>query len=211
METKPVAEAENFTRAVEALKLGEVIVFPTETVYGLGADALNGPAVDRVFALKGRDRHNPIPVLVADEEMLFTLVAEIPPTARKLINAFWPGPLTVVLPAQKAVPEPLLNRDGGVGVRISSQRLATALVRALGRPLTATSANPSGQLPARSVAEGQRYFAERIGVFVDGGTLRSKMASTVVQTFDNAVRIVREGAISAGELKRVLLNEELSG
>jgi L-threonylcarbamoyladenylate synthase len=205
-----MAERENFTRAVETLKLGGVIVFPTETLYGLGADALNGPAVDRVFALKGRDRHNPIPVLVADEEMLSTMVTEVPPAARKLINSFWPGPLTIVLPARKGIPEPLLNHDRGVGVRISSQPLATALVRALGRPLTATSANPTGQKPARSVDEAQRYFANQIGIFIDGGTLTSRTASSVVQLFGSALKIVREGEISAAELQAVLQKEELS-
>jgi tRNA threonylcarbamoyl adenosine modification protein (Sua5/YciO/YrdC/YwlC family) len=136
-------KAEAFSAAVAALRRGDVIAFPTETLYGLGADALNAAAVNKVFQLKGRDFANPIPVLVADRDMLGTLVAEVPPLAERLIANFWPGPLTLVLSARKGVAEPLLNSSGGVGVRISDQSIATELAKALGYPITATSANPS--------------------------------------------------------------------
>ena len=103
---------ENSSTAVQALKRGDVIVFPTETLYGLGADALNDAAVEKVFQLKGRNPHNPIPVLVADQEMLHTLVAKVPTVARKLMERYWPGPLTLVLPGQKNIPKPLCNPEG---------------------------------------------------------------------------------------------------
>ena len=93
--------ADDIAAGISALKRGNVIVFPTETLYGLGADALNSGAVEQVFQLKGRDPKNPIPVLVSDQAMLLTLVREIPATARKLMNRFWPGPLTLVLPARR--------------------------------------------------------------------------------------------------------------
>ncbi|MDO8700059.1 MAG: L-threonylcarbamoyladenylate synthase, partial [Deltaproteobacteria bacterium] len=173
--------AENLTDAVAALKRGEVIVYPTETLYGLGADALNLDAVERVFQLKGRDLNNPFPVLVAHREMLGALVDEIPALAEKLMANFWPGPLTLVLPARKDVPRPLLNFSGGIGMRISSEPIATELVRALGRPLTATSANLSGLTPARTVEQARDYFSEEIRVYLDGGTLASKTGSTVVE------------------------------
>jgi L-threonylcarbamoyladenylate synthase len=115
---------ENFAEAVAALRRGEVIVYPTETLYGLGADALDSAAVDRVFELKGRPDKNPVSVLVADQEMLWRLVADIPPKAQKLIEEFWPGPLTLVMQARHKLPKPLLNSTGGVAVRISSQPLA---------------------------------------------------------------------------------------
>src|ERR1043166_3646049 len=95
--SKAPSEAKAFVEAIDALRRGDVIVFPTETLYGIGADALNNEAVEKVFQLKGRDSRNPIPVLVADAEMLDTLVAEIPPLAQQLIEQFWPGPLTLVL------------------------------------------------------------------------------------------------------------------
>jgi len=195
---------ENLSQAVAALRRGDVVVFPTETLYGLGADALDDDAVDRVFRLKGRNADNPIPVLVADEEMLRRLVAEIAPLAQRLMRRFWPGPLTLVLPAQKAIPKPLLNRDRGVGVRVSSHPIATELIRRLGRPLTATSANPSGKEPARTVDEAKRYFSGQIEIFVEGGPLMSKRGSTVVAVFDDALKILREGEISGSELRQVV-------
>ena len=137
---------------------GEVIVFPTETLYGLGADALSFAAVEKVFQLKGRDPNNPIPVLIDGRDMLGAVVADIPPLAETLIARFWPGPLTIVLPARKDIPRPLLNSNGGIGVRLSSQPIATQIVKALGHPLTATSANPSGKAPARTLDASKKIF-----------------------------------------------------
>jgi L-threonylcarbamoyladenylate synthase len=200
----PNEALENSSVAVEALKRGDVIVFPTETLYGLGADALNEAAVEKVFHLKGRDSRNPIPVLVADQEMLHTLVTKVPMTAQKLMDRYWPGPLTLVLPGRKNIPKPLCNPAGGVGVRISSQPIATLLVNGLGRPLTATSANPSGKEPARTLQEAKNYFAQRVDVFVDGGALTSKSGSTVVEVMEESMKIIREGEISGEELQRFL-------
>jgi L-threonylcarbamoyladenylate synthase len=200
----PNEALENLSAAVQVLKGGDVIVFPTETLYGLGADALNDAVVEKVFQLKGRDPRNPIPVLVADQEMLHTLVTKIPTVAQKLMDRYWPGPLTLVLPGRKNIPKPLCNPTGGVGIRISSQSIATSLVNGLGRPLTATSANPSGKEPARTLQEAKTYFADRVELFVDGGTLTSKSGSTVVEVMEDNVKVVREGEISASELQRFL-------
>jgi L-threonylcarbamoyladenylate synthase len=195
---------ENLSATIAALKRGHAIVFPTETLYGLGADALNEAAVEEVFQLKGRDRSNPFPVLVADQEMLHTLVAEIPTTAQRLMDRYWPGPLTLVLPGRRNIPKPLCNPLGGVAVRISSQAIATLLVKGLGRPLTATSANPSGKEPARTLQVAKNYFANRVDVFVDGGTLTSKSGSTVVEVKEDSVKVIREGEISVSEILQVL-------
>jgi L-threonylcarbamoyladenylate synthase len=190
--------------AVAALKRGEVIAFPTETLYGLGADALDFAAVEKVFQLKGRDLDSPIPVLVADQDMLRGLVTELPPLADKLITRFWPGPLTIVLPARDDIPRPLVNVKGGIGVRISSQPIATKLLEAVARPLTATSANPAGQPPARTVEEARQYFAGRIDIFVDGGMLASRIGSTVVEIVGKSLRIIRAGDISKTQLEAAL-------
>ena len=203
------ARAEVISAAAAALKRGEVIAFPTETLYGLGADALNAIAVEKVFQLKGRDAKNPIPVLVADRAMLFRLVASIPPLAEKLIACFWPGPLTIVLPARSEIPRPLINASGGIGVRISSQLIATELVKALGRPLTATSANPSGRPPARTAQEVNDYFSDRIDIYVDGGKLASKIGSTVVEILGDSLRIIRAGDIGQSQLEAVLGAERI--
>jgi L-threonylcarbamoyladenylate synthase len=197
-------KAEALTEAVAALGRGEVIAFPTETLYGLGADALDGTAVEKVFQLKGRDAANPIPVLIADRAMLSRLVSQVPPLADTLIARFWPGPLTIVLPARPEIPRPLVNTTGGIGLRVSSQPIAAELVQGLGRPITATSANLSGQPAARTVAEARRYFSEVIDVFVDGGTLVSKTGSTVVEIVSERIKIIRQGDIARAKIEEVV-------
>ncbi len=194
---------DNFTAAVAALQRGEVIVYPTETLYGLGADALNCAAVEKVFQLKGRDPNNPLPVLVAERNMLNALVTEVSPLAEKLIARFWPGPLTIVLPARHDIPAPLVNSTGGVGVRISSQIIATELVRTLGRPLTATSANPSGKAPARTMREAESYF-DAIEIFIDAGELPSKTGSSVIEFHGEKIKIIRDGDIKQAELQEIV-------
>ena len=198
------SRAENLTDAVAALRRGDVIVFPTETLYGLGADALNFSAVEKVFQLKGRDSNQPFPVLVSDRSMLESLVGQIVPLAEILMARFWPGPLTLVLPARPEIPKPLVNSAGGVGVRISSQPVAQEIVKTLGRPLTATSANPSGQPGAYTVAQAQAYFSDRIEIFLDGGELASRTGSTVAAVADNKIQIIRAGEITKSELEMAL-------
>lgn len=204
------AKAEEISVAVAALEHGEAIAFPTETLYGLGADALNAAAVEKIYRLKGRDPTNPIPVLVADRAMLDVLVSEISPIAERLIMKFWPGPLTLVLPARRDIPAPLVNSSGGVGMRISSQPIATELVRRLGRPLTATSANPSGKPPAHTVEEARNYFAADIAVFVDGGPLVSKIGSTVAAISREKITIIREGDIARSELEKIVGKDKIA-
>ena len=193
--------AEELSDAVAALRRGDVIVFPTETLYGLGADALNAVAVEKVYQLKGRDPNNPIPVLISDRTMLNIMAAAVSPVAEKLIEHFWPGPLTLVLPARSNMPAPLLNSSGGIGVRISSHPIARQLVTLLGRPLTATSANPSGQPGALTVAQARSYFSGAIEVFVAGGELTSKTGSTVAAVIGNNIKIIRAGEISVREIE----------
>ena len=196
--------AELFSRAVDALKRGEVIVFPTETFYGLGADVFNESAVERVVSLKGRGPENPIPIIATDREMLRDVVTDVPTAARKLIDRFWPGPLTLVLPGKKNLPAPLLNQYGGVGVRISSHPLAASLTRELGHPITATSANPSGKEPARAIEEAIRYFAGKLEIFLDGGRLEGRKGSTVVEIVRGKLRIIRAGEITLSDLGKAL-------
>ena len=203
------ARAEAISAAVAALKGGGVIAFPTETLYGLGADALNLAAVEKVFQLKGREPTNPIPVLVANRKMLSSVVSDVPPLAEQLIARFWPGPLTIIFPAMRDIPKPLVNATGGVGVRISSQPIAVELIQGLGRPLTATSANPSGKPPARSAQKAHEYFSGQIDIFVDGGELTSQTGSTVVEILGGLLKIIREGEIDKSQLENVLGAERI--
>jgi L-threonylcarbamoyladenylate synthase len=202
-------KAETYVAAIAALQRGDVIIFPTETLYGLGADALNTTAVERVVHLKGRPAANPISVLVADRAMLGSIVDELPPLAETLINQFWPGSLTLVLPAKKGISKHLINANGGVGVRISSEPIATQLVRELGKPITATSANPSGQNPARNIEEARRYFSGEIAVYIDGGELHSNVGSTVAEISGERIKVIREGEISKVGLQRAIGEEKV--
>lgn len=201
---KAKESGELLSEALATVRSGGVIVFPTETFYGLGADALNEAAVRRVASLKGRDPENPIPLIISDMEMLKDITTELPPLAERLMHHFWPGPLTLVLPAKKGIPTLLMNRDGGVGVRISSHPVASALVKDLGCPLTATSANLTGKGPARTIEEARSYFSSQVGIFLDGGKLEGKKGSTVVAIHRDQLKIIRDGEISPKELEEAL-------
>lgn len=193
--------AEDIAAAVRALKRGEVVVFPTETFYGLGADALSAAAVERIVALKGRSADSPIAVIVADRAMLAQIAAEVSPAAEKLMKKFWPGPLTLIFPARPGLHTALLNPEGKIGARVSSHPVAAELSRALGRPITATSANPSGSAPARTSAEARAYFGDRSQIVLDGGTLAGGQGSTVAEAIGREIKIIRAGAIGAEELR----------
>lgn len=194
--------ADHFAAALAALRRGGVVVFPTETFYGLGADALDERAVERVAALKGRNPDSPIAVIIAGREMLPEIVDEVPAVADELIRRFWPGPLTLVLPAKQGLPAALLNRDGKIGARVSSHPAAARLARELGRPLTATSANRTGQAPALTIAEARDAFTAGVDFFFDGGALAGKTGSTVAEIVNNRLKIIREGAIGSKELEK---------
>jgi L-threonylcarbamoyladenylate synthase len=193
-----------FASALAALRRRAPIVYPTETFYGLGAPALDRDAVAAVAALKGRDAAKPIAVLVRDVAMLPRVVARVPAPARLLIDRFWPGPLTLVLPARSDLAPALTGGTGTIGVRVSSSPTAHALVDALGEPLTTTSANPGGEPPACDVATARRYFGAAVAEYVDGGTLAGGSGSTVLLVADDGARVIRRGAVPVDALADVL-------
>ncbi len=186
-----------------ALAAGELIVFPTETVYGLGADACSEAAVARLVAVRGRDAGKPILVLVADLRMAAAVAADIPDAARRLAARFWPGPLTLVLPARAGLPAALSAGTGTIGVRVPGHAVAAALVAGLGGPVTAPSANPPGAAPPRRVAESRAYFGARVVVYVDGGELPGG-ASTVAAVEGERVRVLRPGPVGEVALQAAL-------
>lgn len=193
--------------AIAALHNAELVVYPTETLYALGADALSERALARLFAAKAREADKPVAMIAADGPMAFSLAKEISPAARRLADAFWPGPLTLVLPARPGLPEAILGPDGGVGVRVSPHPIARELARALGRPITATSANLSDAQPATRLAQACAAFGDKVKVYLEGGTLRAKAPSTVVAVDGDRVNILRAGAISEREITAVLSSE----
>ncbi|HEV7987608.1 MAG TPA: L-threonylcarbamoyladenylate synthase [Candidatus Binataceae bacterium] len=190
--------------ALAALAAGEAIVYPTETFYALGVDALSSPALERLFAIKGREPGKPVALIAAHTAMAFALAREVPAAARVLAEAFWPGPLTLVLPARDGIPTALIGDDGGVGVRVSSHPLARALATAFRGPLTATSANLAGEPPAVEPAAARRALGDKVKVLVEDGRLAGGAPSTVVSVDRSGMRVLRQGAVNERQLAAAL-------
>ena len=180
--------------AAAAIVRGEVVAFPTETFYGLAVDALNEAALARLRALKGRETEKAFSLLISSREMLSSLCSEISPLAERLMAQHWPGPLTLALPARPGLPAAIVA-DGCVAVRVSPHPLAQALVVALGRPITATSANPAGAPPSRTASEVAVYFAAPICSILDGGATPGGRPSTLARVRGERVEILRRGAV----------------
>jgi L-threonylcarbamoyladenylate synthase len=190
----------NIQGAVTVLEKGGVISFPTETYYGLGVDPFNSKAVDRLFKLKKRDRKKPILVLVSDLEMLTLLVSDIPQQYRKLMEQFWPGPLTLIFPAKEMVCRLLTGETNTVGIRISSHPIVKEIFKKWHKPITATSANISNQVPAKSSEEVVSYFGNKIDCFIDGGEAPAGLCSSIVALESERLIEIRRGQVPFSEL-----------
>jgi len=181
--------------AAAVLRAGGLVAFPTETFYGLGAAALDPGAVRRVFEIKGRPDDKPVLVLVDSVAMLDAVALEVPPRARTLMAAHWPGALTLVFRARSEVPAEVTAGTGTVGVRLSAHAVARALVTALGQPITAPSANPSGSTPPTTGAAVLAHFGGRLDLLLDGGATTGGEPSTVLDVTVDPPRVVRAGAV----------------
>lgn len=189
--------------ALDALRSGELVVYPTETFYGLAADPFSPAALDRLFALKRRDPKKPIALIAADSRMAFEIASSVPNTARRLADAFWPGPLTLVVAPREGIPHALVG-PYGIGIRVSPHPLARALCAGLKRPITATSANLSGHPPALTLAQARSAFGDKVKVYLEGGKLSGASPSSVVVCEADGIRVLREGAIPQRELVAAL-------
>ncbi|MFI5353894.1 MAG: L-threonylcarbamoyladenylate synthase [Candidatus Binatales bacterium] len=197
-------------QALAALSAGDLVVYPTETFYALGADAASPRALEHLFAIKQREPDKPVALIVADLAMARQMVAEIPAAALRLADTFWPGPLTMILPARSGLNAALLGNNGGVGLRVSSHPIAHALVQRLGRPLTATSANLAGEPPADSIEQARTAFGNKVAIYLEGGRLGLTPASTVI-AFDRGLpHVLRAGPISEDEIATALRSEAAS-
>lgn len=196
----PEPDVATIRRAVDELRAGRLVVFPTETVYGLGADALNEHAVERVFTLKGRPRNNPMIVHVADQAMARRVVAEWPARASALAARFWPGPLTLVLEKAKIVPDLVTAGHRTVGVRCPDHRLALALLRAFDGPIVGPSANPSGRVSPTRAEHVRGVFPGADPLILDGGPCRAGIESTVLSLVHDPPCVLRPGAVSREDI-----------
>ena len=188
-------DEEKLAEAVRVLREGGVVAFPTETFYGLGADARNEAAVEKIFRIKGRNFRNPLSVIVANDREVIPLVEEIPATATILMQTFWPGPLTLIFRAAPSVSSRLTGGTGKIGIRVSSHPIARFLAAGLAGPLTATSANLSGGPECSSADAVIRALGELPDAVIDGGETPGGPGSTILDVTGFPPRILREGAI----------------
>ena len=216
MEKKPRASADILSthtpqlfhhaaeRAAQLLRTGQVVALPTETVYGLAANALNAEAVGRIFKIKGRPANNPIIVHITGERMARRCVSDWPPLAEKLARAFWPGPLTLVLPRAPEIPDIVTAGGATVGVRWPSHPFIQEVIELCGFPLAAPSANLSNQLSPTNAEHVQKHLGDKIPLIVDGGQCQVGLESTVLDLSVSPPRLLRAGMIHESALVAVV-------
>lgn len=196
------SEENILTQAAEILAKGGIIAYPTETFYGLGADATNEKAIEKIFAVKGRNFKNPISLIIGQTEDINHLVQDVPQTARKLMAAFWPGALTIVFLAANNVSPLLTAGSGKIGLRVSSHPIARGIVQKLKRPLTATSANLTGTPECTRASEVAKQIGGKIDAIIDLGNSLGTKGSTIIDVTCDPPVILREGAISRKTIEK---------
>jgi L-threonylcarbamoyladenylate synthase len=188
--------------AADQIRSGEVLGMPTDTFYGLAADPFNLRAVDRVYEIKSRSRHKPLSLLIESVEQAEELARPLPEEFAALAKKFWPGPLTIIVRASSRLPLKVTANTGNVALRIPSSKIPLAVVQAAGIPITATSANLSGESECTTALAVRDQLKDRISIIVDGGPSPREVASTIIDLTDEEARwrIMREGAISARDI-----------
>jgi L-threonylcarbamoyladenylate synthase len=196
-------------QARQAIARGELVVLPTDTVYGVGADAFNPAAVARLLAAKGRGRQSPPPVLVPGIPTLRALVADLPQAVADLVDRFWPGGLTIVLPAQPSLTWDLGDTGGTVALRMPADRTALELLAETG-PLAVSSANLTGRAAATTVDDAVDMLGDSVSVYLDGGASATGVASTIIDATGlvgddrTPIRVLRDGAVTRAQLREVV-------
>jgi L-threonylcarbamoyladenylate synthase len=191
-------------QAVEALRAGELVVFPTETVYGLGANASNPPAVRKIFEVKGRPPDHPVIVHLDDPRYLHRWVSEMPAVAEALAAKFWPGPLTLILPKGDNVNDIVTGGQNSIGIRIPSHPMAQQLLNAFGGGIAAPSANRYGRLSPTKPEHVRDELGDAVKIILDGGDSPIGLESTIVSCLDNQARLLRPGFITRSQLEQVV-------
>jgi len=200
--TLPVDNPASLETAIDLLKDGEIIAFPTDTVYGLGTNAFYSPGIIKLFEAKGRDANKAIAVLVGEIDQVYLLTEEINLSARTLIEHFWPGALTIVVPKGKNTPE-LLSAGNSIGIRMPNHPFALELMRKFG-PIATTSANLSGRNSPQNAQDVLHQLNNRIPLILDGGKCPGGIPSTVIDCSTEEIRVLRQGMIDPIEIEAVL-------
>jgi L-threonylcarbamoyladenylate synthase len=195
-----IPENEIIQGTADIIRKGGVIAFPTRCLYGLGADAFNAEAVDRIFKIKQRPADKPILVLIDDPKRLGQLVARISDSARDIMKRFWPGKVTLIFDAASTVPDYLTAGTGKIGIRLAGHPVATALAAAIQGPITGTSANLSGQPGCHQIEDLPTEITGQLDLVLDAGRLEVGAGSTVVDVTAEVPRVLREGVVSKKEI-----------
>lgn len=206
--SEPDARTEGLAAAARAVRAGQLVVLPTDTVYGLGCDAFSGAAVRSLLTAKKRGPDMPVPVLVGSWSTIDGLVLGVPPSARELIEAFWPGGLSLVLPHAPSLAWDLGDTMGTVMLRMPLHPVALELLRDVG-PMAVSSANISGSPPPATASGALRQLGRSVSVYLDGGNSGEPVASTVVDLTGDDPLVLREGAVSVEQVREVLGREVL--
>lgn len=193
-----------FTKARKVLLAGGVFAFPTDTFYGLGVDPFNRKAVDRLFEIKGRDENKPLLLLISSKEQLETLVKKITPAHSTLTQKFWPGPLTLLFEPSASIPHNVLAGSNRIGIRQPGNIMTRNLISALGQPITAPSANLSGETPSITAEQVHEALGNHLDLIIDGGTCQGGKPSTLVDAVKMPALLIREGAIPFSEVETAL-------
>ena len=199
----PAERAEGVDAAVDSVRRGELVVLPTDTVYGIGADAFQPDAIDALLAAKGRGRDMPVPVLVGSWAALDGLTLVVPPRVRELVEAFWPGGLTLVVEHAPSLAWDLGDARGTVAVRMPLHPVALELLDRVG-PMGVSSANRTGQLPAATAEEARDQLGFAVAVYLDGGPSGDPVPSTILDVTGSVPRVLRSGAVSLEQLREVV-------
>jgi L-threonylcarbamoyladenylate synthase len=207
---KKISRSE-LARAAQLICSGDLVAFPTETVYGLGANALDPAAIDKIYAAKGRPATSPLIVHVSSIEMARGLVREWPERAEKLAAKFWPGPLTLVLPKQPHVPDRLTAGLDTVGVRMPAHSIALALIQEAGVPIAAPSANPFTELSPTTAQHVRHGLGDRVALVLDGGQTTVGIESTVLSLAGSRAVLLRPGMVTRAEIEALIGPVELLG
>jgi L-threonylcarbamoyladenylate synthase len=197
------SEERILTQAAEILANGGIIAYPTETFYGLGADATNEKAIEKIYTIKSRNSNNPISIIIGYAENLYKLVHNVPLAAQKMMQAFWPGALTIVFQASNKISPLLTAGTGKIGIRLSSHYGTQVIAQRLGRPLTATSANLSGAPECTHASEVAEQIGDKIDAIVDLGQTTGDKVSTIIDVTCDPPVILREGTITQRSIENI--------
>lgn len=195
---------EIINNAAQIIKNGGIVVFPTETVYGIGADAFNEEAIKKLYKIKKRPLNKKTSLLVSSIDMLKQVTQNISDIEYKLIKEFFPGPLTLVLNKKDIIPNILTNNEEIVGFRMPANRMALELIENVGRPIATSSANLTGETSGTNLEEIRKVFKESVDFYIDGGKSKIGIGSTVVQVIDGTPHIIRKGSITEEQIAKVL-------